>query len=365
MARARRSLRGFHVLVASIVFLVPFLVAGDLRDLPAPIGVTVGKEVHYVPPETTFADLVEEFGLEARDGDFLDVEGEIIEVARFPGRVLLNGRETISGTELEEGDRIVVKHGRDQTESTVIEYEETPSRVPSNPQFYLGTSRGELVITRGRVSGKVVSTVFHQIGPTQTPQAVALTFDDGPHPTYTPKVLRILKKYKVPATFFVIGTWAENYPELIQQELLAGHVVAHHSWSHPTPPEYPPFSDLPDDQLETELTKAYESLQSVGATPFLFRPPGGSYSDALLAEARDMGMRLVLWAEDPEDWRSDATSTSIANYVLDNVDAGDIILLHDGGGYQDATVAALPRIIKGVRKLGLEFVSIGRSAIEG
>ena len=339
----------------SIAMLAPLAVAQHVRDLPPPIGVKIKGEVHYLLLHTTFGQAVATFGLNARSGNFLDVTGKTIVQHAYPGRVLLNDHPTARDTELRDGDTIRVVNGRNRTEGKVQEIIPIPGRHVSDPQFYLGTTPGVQVITKGRVSGKLVSSGFQATGPTYTPPAVALTFDDGPDPLYTPKILKILKKFHVAATFFTIGYEVAAHPELVQAEVKAGMEVGDHTWDHPTTP---PFKNLPVKRMRDEMQNAVYALDQAGATPTLFRPPGGSFSDQVVAIADQLGLRVVLWSIDPQDWRNDATAKGIVQAVLGGVHAGSIVLLHDGGGYQDATVKALPKIIRGIRKMGLRLVAI-------
>ncbi|MDP9341098.1 MAG: polysaccharide deacetylase family protein [Actinomycetota bacterium] len=344
-----------QAVVLSIAVVVPLALPQHVHDLPPPIGVTIKSEVRYLPLHATFGEAVSSYGLQARSGNFLDVTGKTIVRHAYPGQILLDGHPASRSTELHDGDEIRVVNGHNRREGTVKENIPIPGRHVSDPQFYLGTTPGVQVIVKGRVSGKLVSSVFQPTGPTFTPPAVALTFDDGPNPVYTPQILAILQKFHVPATFFTIGYEVAQHPELVQDELDAGMVVGNHSWDHPTSP---PFKSLPVKKMRSEMRDANIALDQAGDAAKLFRPPGGSFSDRVVGMASRLGMRVVLWSIDPQDWRNDAKAKGIVQAVLGSVHAGSIVLLHDGGGYQDATVKALPKIIKGIRKLGLRFVSI-------
>lgn len=196
-------------------------------------------------------------------------------------------------------------------------------------------------------------TISH--GP-QTERAVALTFDDGPSPTFTPQVLAILRRFDVPATFFVVGYLAERFPELVREAAEVG-TVASHSYGHPIGT---PFADLPRKRIVEEMDGASDVLEGLGLRITLFRPPGGSSDDRVVKLAGRRGMRVVMWSVDPEDWRNDAKRKLIVRAVVRNVQPGSIILLHDGGGDQSATVAALPAIIKKIRKMGLRFTVVAK-----
>jgi peptidoglycan/xylan/chitin deacetylase (PgdA/CDA1 family) len=180
------------------------------------------------------------------------------------------------------------------------------------------------------------------------PLAVALTFDDGPWPQSTEQILTILVQRRAPATFFVVGRQVERYPELVRRELAAGMAVGHHSWSHPQP-----FDRLPPARLRAEIAQGRRSLQPLGVHPVGFRPPGGAASPTILATAQKLGDRTVLWSVDPADWHPGVTADQLVQRVLAAARPGAVVLLHDGGGNRSATVAALPAIIDGLRRLGL------------
>jgi peptidoglycan/xylan/chitin deacetylase (PgdA/CDA1 family)/sulfur carrier protein ThiS len=319
------------------------------------ITIVVDGDPVDVTPSTTFQEVVARLGLAPKAGDLLDVEGQVLEDGAYPGRILLNGTRQDGDATLYNGWQIKVVNGRNRTEGLTEDIVRIPGGKIGNPQFFLGTQPGEQVITKGEISGKVVSSVFRPTGPVKSPLKVALTFDDGPWPDSTQQILDILKKYDVPATFFVIGRQAEARPELIHAELDAAMDVENHSWDHPNSP---PFRDLTPKKIRTEIRQCRDVLRDLGADPTLFRPPGGSYSDKMVDIADKLGERLVLWAVDPRDWAPGATAKRIAKTVLDTVKPGAIILLHDGGGDRSATVEALPKIIRRIKKMGLTFSAI-------
>jgi len=345
-----------QAVVVVVAVAIPLVTAKRAHDLPPPIGVTVGHQVHYVPPDTLFGDIVRNLHLHARNGSLFDVTGKVLRASAYPGRILLNGRVARKAEPLAEGDEIRIINGEDKTERTVTEVTPLPGRVFANPQFYLSSAPGEEVVKKGRISGKQVESRVELTGPETTPNAVALTFDDGPSPLYTPQILNILERFHVKATFFTIGFQVEEHPDLIQAEVDAGMVVGNHSWDHPASPA---FRDLPLNRMRSEMLKASKAIEDAGGgTPFAFRPPGGSFDAHEVAVASSLGMRIVYWSVDPEDWRNDAKANEIVDNVLSHVHPGYIVIMHDGGGYQDATVKALPKIIRGIRAMGLGFATL-------
>ncbi len=199
----------------------------------------------------------------------------------------------------------------------------------------------------------------------QSPGKVALTFDDGPDPRWTSKILDILKEKQVKATFFVIGRNMEDYPELVAREVSEGHIVGSHSFTHPNIAEEPP-SAVP---LEFNLTQRLFQVVT-GKTLRFFRPPYlGDASPSTAAElaplliAEKLGYVTVGLRIDPDDWnRPDAdliVSRTLARLQDDNPETGgQVVLLHDSGGNRSRTIAALPKLIDALRAHGYQIVTV-------
>jgi peptidoglycan/xylan/chitin deacetylase (PgdA/CDA1 family) len=226
--------------------------------------------------------------------------------------------------------------------------QQLPASQPDNPIRSLPTGPAQAVLDRGQLSGRVVPVAFHPAGGKPGPLPVALTFDDGPWPHTTAQILTILGQRQAPATFFVVGRQVQRYPELVRWELAAGMAVGSHSWSHPQP-----FDRLSVARIRDEITHGRRTLEPLGVRPVGFRPPGGAASPTVLAAAQGLGERTVLWSVDPADWHPGVTADQLVQRILAAVRPGAIVLLHDGGGDRSATVAALPAIIDGLRRLGL------------
>jgi peptidoglycan/xylan/chitin deacetylase (PgdA/CDA1 family) len=180
-------------------------------------------------------------------------------------------------------------------------------------------------------------------------KTVALTFDDGPDPVNTPKILNLLKAYDAKATFFVLGTAAKRYPILMRRIAAEGHAIGNHSWSHP--------SKTTKQQAINQIEWTQKAIErAVGFRPKLFRPPYGIANGDLASQAKARGMTLVLWSASSGD-----TSTKDARTIFANVRYtpanGEIVLLHDGPG-KAATVEALPKILKGLKKDKFDLVTV-------
>jgi peptidoglycan/xylan/chitin deacetylase (PgdA/CDA1 family) len=184
------------------------------------------------------------------------------------------------------------------------------------------------------------------------PLIIALTFDDGPSPLFTPQVLAILQRYKVRATFFCIGEWVHLYPGLVEQTFRAGNVIGDHTWSHPDLTKLSPYA------VRWQLSSASAAIQSAtGHLPVLFRPPYEATDATVVNIASQLGLQQILWTIDPRDWARPGVS-AIVNNVLSYAANRSIILMHDGGGDRSQTVQALPIIISALQQRGFTFVTV-------
>jgi peptidoglycan-N-acetylglucosamine deacetylase len=180
-------------------------------------------------------------------------------------------------------------------------------------------------------------------------RAVALTFDDGPHPQYTAKLLAVLKRYNVKATFFVVGKMAEQYPDLVKAEHAAGHIVGNHTYHHVN------LTRIPSNLVRTEWDACDAVIKSIlGIEMAYCRPPGGDYDREVITAAADTGLTTVLWTDDPADYAQPG-DRAIETRVLDRVGPGGIILLHDG---VQQTIDVLPQIIEVLQRKGYRFETV-------
>jgi cellulose synthase/poly-beta-1,6-N-acetylglucosamine synthase-like glycosyltransferase/peptidoglycan/xylan/chitin deacetylase (PgdA/CDA1 family) len=191
-------------------------------------------------------------------------------------------------------------------------------------------------------------------------RTVALTFDDGPDPRWTPQVLDLLERERVPATFFVTGAAAARHPALVRRALAAGHEVGNHTWSHAD------LSGRPAWQRNLELSLSQLGLAgSAKVTSALFRPPYSSQPSALrapdlevLRHVTEAGYVAVLSDRDPKDWSSPGVDAILERAGPVGDDGGAIVLLHDAGGDRSQTLQALPRLIADYRERGYRFTTV-------
>ena len=183
---------------------------------------------------------------------------------------------------------------------------------------------------------------------------LALTFDDGPNPPYTNRILDVLDRYGVPATFFCVGLHARAHTEELSRMAEAGHGFGNHTYSHPFLP------DLSPRELALQLERTDEAIAAGGGTAKrrMFRPPYGSRSREVMSWlAADDDTTVVLWDVDPGDWAMPGAQT-IACSILDQVRPGSIALMHDGGGDRSQTAEALPAVIEGLLARGYRFALV-------
>jgi peptidoglycan/xylan/chitin deacetylase (PgdA/CDA1 family) len=183
---------------------------------------------------------------------------------------------------------------------------------------------------------------------------VHLTFDDGPTPAWTPRVLELLARYRAQATFFVVGRNAAAHPELVRQAYAAGHGVGNHTWTHRR------LTRLGGGGLEAEVGPTSAAIhQATGAPVRCLRPPYATVDAVSADRARALGLRLVMWDVDSNDWRRPGAGV-IAGRVLSRVRSGDVVLMHDGGGDRGQTVAALRQVLPSLSARGFRFSSLCR-----
>ncbi|MFU8851173.1 polysaccharide deacetylase family protein [Micromonospora sp. SL1-18] len=170
---------------------------------------------------------------------------------------------------------------------------------------------------------------------------VALTFNDGPDPTWTPLVLKALRQFHVKATFCLLGKHAQAYPELVRAIVADGHTVCNHTWN-----EDLDLGSRPRLEIEGDLLRTSQAIHAAAphAPIKYFRQPGGNWTPQLVAIAQDLGMTSLHWVVDPRDWE-EPQATAIISTVSKGTGAGSIVLFHDGGGDRQNTVTALTTLL--------------------
>ena len=204
-----------------------------------------------------------------------------------------------------------------------------------------------------RLPDDLVQSDAATITAVRTPSpVVAMTFDDGPHPSNTPRLLDMLRERGLRATFYLIGNRVAQYPQIARRIAEDGHEIGNHSWSHP-------FLDrLGHRSVVQEIDQTTNVIYQVtGRPPVTFRPPYGAFSRYQRTSLHDSrSLPTILWSVDPQDWRRPGAGV-VANRILQNTRQGGIILSHD---IHRGTIDAMPRTLDGLTARGLHFVTVSQ-----
>lgn len=209
-----------------------------------------------------------------------------------------------------------------------------PARTPSSSQAR--TSQGTRAISYNQVQ------TDHPV--------VALTFDDGPHPEFTPKLLDILKKRNVRATFYLIGKNVTAHPEIVRRMVAEGHEIGNHTYNHPA------LSKMGAARVKSELDRTTTAIRdAAGVTPATMRPPYGATNASLNRRIREeFSMPVIMWSVDPQDWRY-RNASRVSSHIINNAKPGDIILAHD---IHASTIAAMPAVVDALLAKGFQFLTV-------
>lgn len=181
-------------------------------------------------------------------------------------------------------------------------------------------------------------------------RVVAITFDDGPHPENTPRLLDMLKQRKIKATFYVVGDMVKYNPQILRRIIAEGHEIGNHTVRHDT------LSRMSDEALLAELRAAHEQIvEACGVAPMTMRPPGGAIKkDQKDLVLRELGYPTILWSVDPEDWKRPGPAV-VTSRLVNGAGPGGILLVHD---LHKPTVDAMPSTLDQLLAMGYEFVTV-------
>jgi peptidoglycan/xylan/chitin deacetylase (PgdA/CDA1 family) len=355
-------MRAYLVGVACVLFvfaagMAGFAVAGSQ---PQPITVHVdGRAEKVVQRHPTVNDALRAARMKPADGALYSVVSHRrLDAHAFPARVFVDGKLARLRSAIAAGSRIVLIDGHDEVEP--VESRDVASALApglpdvENVLWQIGQP-GVDRVQLGEVSGEIVSRTPVQQPANAVPRGgmtVALTFDDGPDPRWTPAVLDILQQEGVKATFCEVGYLVNRFPDLTRLVAAQGHVLCDHTEHHMLRLDKRPHSQIVDEIQggKDELRKA------TGKDPVLYRPPGGALSQEIIDVAHERGMRVLRWSIDPSDYRRPGASV-IERRILDAVHPGAVILMHDGGGDRSQTVDQLRSLIDTLRGLGYTFTT--------
>jgi peptidoglycan/xylan/chitin deacetylase (PgdA/CDA1 family) len=322
----------------------------DERAVPQP---HVAADVAGVePPLRPVQDELLSAGVRLRTGRLLAARTHrVLRADAFPPRVELNGRPVALTESVPVGSPLLVEPGRDEVEPLLRRV----VRVPADTSGGLyRPGRPGLVVERvGAVSGELISTRTLRLavrGPLRRPGTVLLTFDDGPDPVWTPRVLDLLRQHHVHAVFCLIGRDVRRHPDLVRRIVAEGHSLCDHTEGHD---EHLP-AERPTVLREQIVAGAEAIVAAVGVRPPWFRAPGGAWSPRVEQVASRNGMASLKWTVDPRDWELPRARDIVAR-VLTAARPGSVILLHDGGGDRNRTVAALRALLNLLPRNGLQI----------
>ncbi len=224
-----------------------------------------------------------------------------------------------------------------ESESDVAETHPRPRILPLQPTAADGSARDELIY-HGRRNDRM---------------EIALSFDDGPHPRYTPMILDILAEYGIHATFFMVGENVGYYPAAAEAVAAAGHEIGNHTFTHRQ------FHRMSEHEMLAEIAACEDAITSLSERrPHFIRPPEGNLNETMRRVIGSLDYRIVLWDLDTRDWAHTPPDV-ICQHILDTVQAGDIILMHDFIGHDSPTPEALRRVIPALLSRGYHFVTVG------
>ena len=352
--RRRRRVLAFATLLAVVVGVGALASPAPSTAIVVTVAGTLVRVRHRSRPAVS--DALGVARLAPRDGAlFSVVTHALLDPHHDPATFAVDGRPAVRTTGLRSGDAITLSDGVDAVES--VELRQTPESSgglpPVERTLWRPGHAGVDDSVVGTVSGEVVSSTRIASPTPAAPErsnVVALTFDDGPNPQWTPQVLQILLDEGVKATFCTVGYATDRYPDLVKLEHDEGDATCDHSLHHVlTLPSKPP------PKIHDEIFGQADKLEVLlHASPQLYRPPGGSLSPEVISVAHERGLRVMTWDVDPHDYQRPSAAV-ILQRILDHVHPGSIILMHDGGGDRSQTVAMLPTLIDDLRARGFSF----------
>ena len=191
---------------------------------------------------------------------------------------------------------------------------------------------------------------IYRVGLAENDKRIAITFDNAWGADDIPDILNSLEKYNAKATFFVLGTWAEKFPDVVKNISDAGHEIANHSYAHHHP------TKLNAQELANEINKCNEAIKNVtGKDCNIYRAPYGEYNDFVVKGARDNGMYIIQWDVDSLDWKSEMTAKAIYQRIVGKVKPGSIVLFHND---TEHTKEILPEILEKLTADGYKSVTV-------
>ena len=340
----------------SVLFTILAIVVPALHPEP-PRMLVDGKRVAVRSKVFTVGDALESADVKLEAGPVYSVRTHTLLGNDGPmPRLMLNGQVAHTATVVYSGDNLQVVPVTDTVERIVSRRSADLGALPDVEKTLFHRGRGAVAEqTVGERSGEVLSEKVVQPavpGAPVTEKVVALTFDDGPDPTWTPQVLDILKGEGVVATFCMVGYLVERHPDLAKRVAAEGHLLCNHTAGHNAA-----LDTAPREKVVSEVNGGADMLKNVtGVDAAFYRPPGGRLSPTVIEVVHARGERVLHWAVDTADYTKPPAATIVAR-VMANASPGAVILMHDGGGDRSQTVAAVRSVIQGLRSEGYGFAT--------
>jgi len=329
------------------------------RTLPVRVD---GEPIRLGVARATLAQALRRAGIDPHDGVLRSAgTATVLDPLHDPAVVTVDGAAVSMDARLRRHARVVVENGTDtvepiDTRTVAIPY---PDQDKVGQPGWVAGAEGQAEEVYGTISGEVLSrrvtrdpVAAQQVvvpAAVSAGSSVFLTFDDGPDPTWTLRVLDVLRAAGIKATFCMIGRYVRAYPDVARRVVADGHTLCNHTDSHAS------LDRLGGGAVETEIQTAGDSIQAVtGVRPTLFRFPYGRTSGTANSVVARLGLRVLPWNVDPSDYTRPGTDTIITR-VVQAVKPGSIVLFHDGGGDRSQTVAAVTALIASLRAAGYSF----------
>lgn len=352
----------------------PLLIAGAavvivvvLALIFAPYPATIDGRLRFVARGATVDDLAHQGAFASPHGDLLSVKGAVVKAQGGGDPVVVSGGRTLDqSSTIPLFATVTSSRGPDVKEKTVTRTVNVPQET-----VYVGSggvesvastgSPGVVKLTVGAVSGVEIASetvtpaipkVVIRGAVARGPKYIALTFDDGPWPGQTDKILQILKREGAKATFFMLGMKIQRAPTLAKTVAQSGNEVGEHSQTHKM------LGKALNATVTYEIATGAKTVRRyTGVKSRWYRPAGGSVSPFVYSEAQRLGLQVILWTLDTHDYTKPGVE-KIVDRVVGNAKNGSVVLMHDGGGDRAQTIAALPIIISTLRARGFRFVTL-------
>lgn len=359
-------------LIGALVVAI-FVIGGIFYWINRPVNITVNGKTVALKSDSPVTDAFQDAEVKVSAGKLLAVDGSTIqEDGGWAFSAKVNGQDLSSqdaqNYKIKAGDTIEISNGADKTEDydVVGNTEVAPKLEMDGNAGSIGYIAqwgyaGKSETRKGKTSGittdvetqKVQNVVvkLHTPHPSGDQKLVALTFDDGPS-SYTQRYIDILKQFNAKATFFNVGNYVQQSPDLSKAIIDAGMQLANHTQSHIL------LSDASATDAYNNINDGFNSIKNAtGLDTTVLRAPYGAFRQSTWLKSGGLVSYNVLWSQDSQDWERPGAD-AIVNNALAGVTSGSIILFHDGGGNRDQDVEALPKILKTLSDEGYKFVTV-------